>query len=144
LSTNVKELFSGYLPVLLWAIVIFAFSANPVPYQALPQSWSETLTSATTVTPTATLNAITINEVLGRFLHVGEYFILALLVCRMVVWQDKVTPISNIAVIGLSSIYAISDELHQHYVPGRTLQVSDLLLDIVGILVGVLVFHLII
>lgn len=127
----------------LWAIVIFAFSANPDPYNALPENWSESSTSATTMTPKTTPNAISIDEGLGRFLHTGEYLILSFLICRMFVWQNKVTLLPVMLAIGLSSIYALSDELHQHYIPGRAFQLSDLVLDMTGILVGTLVFYLI-
>jgi len=143
LSINKKELLSRSLPVLLWAIVIFAFSANPDPYQALPQSWTEPSTSATSINPTTTPNVLSIDEVLGRFLHLGEYLILAFLVYRMIVWRNKVTLIPAILAIGLSSMYAFSDEIHQHYVPGRAFQLSDLALDITGILLGSLAFYLI-
>ncbi|MBE7042616.1 MAG: VanZ family protein [Ruminococcaceae bacterium] len=36
--------------------------------------------------------------------------------------------------------YAISDEIHQLFVPGRSCQFSDMVLDSCGVLVGVLLF----
>jgi len=35
-------------------------------------------------------------------------------------------------------VYAISDEIHQHFVPGRLGAPSDVLIDSVGVLVGVM------
>ena len=35
------------------------------------------------------------------------------------------------------TLYAISDEIHQYFVPGRACQVRDMLIDSAGVLVGV-------
>ncbi|MGV8147186.1 MAG: VanZ family protein [Alkaliphilus sp.] len=37
-------------------------------------------------------------------------------------------------------LYAISDETHQIFVPGRSAQVSDILIDSVGAAVGILIY----
>lgn len=37
---------------------------------------------------------------------------------------------------GISVLYAISDEVHQHYVPGRSGNITDVLWDILGIFIG--------
>lgn len=42
----------------------------------------------------------------------------------------------------VTAAYAVSDEFHQLFVPGRSGQVSDVLLDSVGALVGVFFFFL--
>ena len=38
----------------------------------------------------------------------------------------------------ISSLVGVVDEIHQHFVPGRTMQVSDMALDAGGALLGVL------
>ncbi|NMH71687.1 VanZ family protein [Bacillus sp. RO2] len=40
----------------------------------------------------------------------------------------------------ISLLYAISDEVHQLFVPGRSGQVSDVLLDSIGALVGIVLY----
>lgn len=40
----------------------------------------------------------------------------------------------------LSFLYACSDEIHQMFVPGRSSQISDILLDTVGSIVGIYVY----
>ncbi len=37
-----------------------------------------------------------------------------------------------------STIYAISDEIHQYFIPGRSAEISDVILDSLGALVGIL------
>lgn len=43
----------------------------------------------------------------------------------------------------LTSIYAVSDEIHQLFVPGRSCQISDWLLDTCGGIAGALLFTVI-
>jgi VanZ family protein len=38
-------------------------------------------------------------------------------------------------------IYAISDEIHQYFVPGRSMQLSDIILDSFGVLTGILLVN---
>ena len=38
--------------------------------------------------------------------------------------------------------YALSDEIHQIFVPGRAFEIKDILIDLAGILVGTLVFFI--
>jgi len=34
-------------------------------------------------------------------------------------------------------VYALTDELHQYYVPGRAFEISDLLIDTFGAMIGI-------
>jgi VanZ family protein len=38
------------------------------------------------------------------------------------------------------SLYGVSDELHQHFVPPRTASAADLLTDVIGVVCGALLF----
>ena len=37
----------------------------------------------------------------------------------------------------IGAVYAVSDELHQHFVPGRSCEVRDMIIDACGVRVGV-------
>ena len=39
--------------------------------------------------------------------------------------------------------YSISDEIHQHFVPGRSMEFRDVCIDILGTLIGILVIYII-
>ena len=41
----------------------------------------------------------------------------------------------------IGTLYAVTDELHQTFVPGRSGQVSDVVLDSAGVLLGILVWR---
>jgi VanZ family protein len=44
--------------------------------------------------------------------------------------------------LALGSLYGVSDELHQAWVPGRNSDLHDWLADTVGVLAGIALFHL--
>ena len=98
----------AWVPVVVWAAAIFAFSSLP---------------SGSTELSTWEL-------VLRKLAHVTEYAILAALLCRAL---RRVVP----AVV-LAALYAVTDEVHQHFVRGRHAAWYDVLIDTVGVAIGVL------
>ncbi|MBR3789338.1 MAG: VanZ family protein, partial [Clostridia bacterium] len=57
-----------------------------------------------------------------------------------VAYKDKLSPIIACA---LSFFYAITDEIHQIFVPDRACQLQDMLIDLAGIVSGFIVYALI-
>jgi VanZ family protein len=39
----------------------------------------------------------------------------------------------------LGSLFALSDEVHQNFVPGRTFSMTDIDLDLLGLVIGIIV-----
>ena len=69
--------------------------------------------------------------------HVLEFTLLCMLVFLSLPFEIPV----KFRLIGAGAwtiIYAISDEIHQIFIPGRTGLVSDVLIDIGGTLIGIL------
>lgn len=108
---------SRWLPVLLWAVVIFIASARSNPYQALPAGWAEPVSPST-------MGSSARDELLGRFLHAGEYVVLAALTARALVWRSKLRFSLLAAALGLAALYALSDETHQLFVPGTVVRAA--------------------
>ena len=77
-------------------------------------------------------------EVIRTIAHCLEFMGLALLIFNATysTWETKLTPV--IAFAG-TVFYAITDEIHQIFVPGRAFQLTDILVDSTGALVGVVV-----
>jgi VanZ family protein len=48
----------------------------------------------------------------------------------------------NVFAVVFGFAYALSDEIHQIFVPGRAFQISDIVVDTVGAVLGVIVFWL--
>ena len=100
---------SAWLPVVAWAALIFALSSIPRLGTGLG-TW---------------------DTILRKGAHVTEYAILGLLLLRAVGTQAPAL------LLGVG--YAITDELHQHFVSGRHASPIDVAIDSAGLLIGVLV-----
>jgi VanZ family protein len=101
-----------WLPVVVWAAVIFAFSSVPDLGTGLG-GW---------------------DLVLRKLAHTAEYAILGALLLRA-------TGRIGIA-LALGIAYAVSDEIHQTFVPGRAGKPLDVAIDTLGLVVGVAIWHL--
>ncbi|NOQ22784.1 MAG: VanZ family protein [Candidatus Aegiribacteria sp.] len=69
-----------------------------------------------------------------KVLHAGMYFLLSI---SMIVNRNLcrgVHPVPVMFILGV--LYAVSDEIHQSFVPGRDCSAGDLLADIVGLSAG--------
>ena len=100
-----------WAPVVLWAAVIFALS-----------SVSDLGTGLGTW-----------DLVLRKLAHAAEFAVLGGLLLRAL-RDERAALLAGIA-------YAISDELHQHFVPGRVGSPLDVAIDSVGVAVGVLLWR---
>jgi len=79
--------------------------------------------------------------------HLLAYFILGFLFNLSILFQDKFKILKNNAFISsivLLMIYAILDELHQIFIPGRDGSFLDWSADTIGIILGVLGTYLIV
>jgi VanZ family protein len=72
------------------------------------------------------------DTILRKGAHMAEYAILGALILRAVERE----PVAFL--LGLA--YAISDEIHQHFVHGRHASPVDVAIDSAGVLIGVLLF----
>ena len=76
------------------------------------------------------------SDLIRTIAHCLEFMGLSVLLFNAVyvTWFLKLTPI--IAFLG-TTFYATTDEIHQVFVPGRAFQISDILVDSTGALIGV-------
>jgi VanZ family protein len=125
-----------WLPPIAWAAVIFAFSGGPFSGERTGGIVEPLLRS---FFPWLSDTAIHIIHLSIRKLgHLAEYFVLGLLVMRSLRKQYRPTLSRRHAVIAmaLTSLYAMSDELHQALVPGRSASVVDVVIDVIGAIGG--------
>jgi len=100
-----------WLPVLVWAAVIFAFSSIPSLGTGLG-TW---------------------DLVLRKLAHVTEYAVLGALLLRAI---GRPLPAFAVGVL-----YAASDEVHQHFVSGRHASPLDVAIDAAGIAIGLVAWR---
>jgi VanZ family protein len=107
---RVSRALNLWLPVVLWAAVIFALSSVP------------SLDSGLGVW----------DLILRKLAHTGEYALLAALLFRALArpWLAFLAALA----------YAASDELHQHFVRGRAGTPRDVAIDAAGALIGLIAF----
>ncbi len=71
--------------------------------------------------------------------HFSAYTLMGILISLAVAQH-----ISRFSLIsyGIGTLYAVSDEIHQTYVPGRSGQISDVLLDSAGVALGCIIIFI--
>ena len=82
-----------------------------------------------------------VSLIVRKCAHVSEFFILGILVINLVSkYNVKYSYLISFIVCVL---YASSDEFHQLFVPGRSGQVTDIFIDMIGVVLGLLLVFLI-
>ena len=74
--------------------------------------------------------------IIRKVAHVTEYAILSLLVSRSVGIKKNSTIRERLVPAGISSLYALSDEFHQSFVPSRGATYTDVMWDTLGGFIG--------
>jgi len=124
----------SWLAVTAWMLLIFSFSQATAEVSAKTSlSVTEQLLRFFGQTPTREM----IEHFEGfvrQFAHFGLFFILGCLVQIAMMLSSRRN--SLLGAILISSTYALSDEIHQLFVVGRAFQVSDLMLDWTGCVLG--------
>lgn len=126
--------------IFIWMSIIFYFSH---------QNGNESSEASQIVVDILNVFGININSYLGnithllirKVAHLIEYFILAILIYFFL----KDFLIKKYCVyysIGFSFLYACSDEFHQMFIPLRGPSIIDVLIDVSGAILGMLIIYL--
>ena len=100
-----------WAPVVLWAAVIFVFSSVPDLGTGLG-TW---------------------DLVLRKLAHGAEFAVLGALLLRALR--------EELPALAAGIAYAVTDEVHQHFVPGRVGSPLDVVIDSVGVALGIAVWR---
>lgn len=119
-----------WLPVILWAACISGFSTGVFTGQ---RTASILLPMLATLFPHARPeHLLAIHQAIRKLAHFSEYLVLSVLLYRALHqgtgWRLRA---AGLAIV-ISALYAVLDEFHQWFVPGRTPAAGDCLVDIVG------------
>ncbi len=96
-----------WLPVVAWAALIFALSSIP----------------------NLTTTGGVLGDVLSSGAHAVEYAVFGALLVRALE--------ARVLAFAAGIAYAITDEIHQSFVPGRVASGVDLVVDAIGLLAGI-------
>ncbi len=81
------------------------------------------------------------NNLFRSLAHFGVFFLLSLSSAFM--WKAWDIGWPSSAALITAALYAVTDELHQLFVPGRAFQFTDILIDLAGAFLAALIFFLI-
>ena len=120
------------LLVILWMIFIFvmsSFNAN--------DSSNQSNFIVNIIANIFKINDISLlSFIIRKLAHFTEYFILGVLLYNYLLEYHK----SHYLGIVICLLYAISDEVHQLFVIGRSCQVRDIIIDCLGSIIGIYLF----
>ena len=119
MPTYLKRFAFYWLPLILYCLLIYIQSANPSP------------------------NQIPSIPFVDKVLHFAAYGILGILFYRAYQTlriRDNLPMLMLLSVVS-ASLYGISDEIHQSFVPFRDAEVGDVIADIIGAFSGVYLYR---
>ena len=105
---------SYWLPLFAYCVLIFVLSSSPIPFPTLQVFWND------------------------KLLHTAEYSILGFLTARAIFSLNLRYSKGLLLIIAiiLSTLYGLSDEVHQALIPERTASIGDIVADGFGSLIG--------
>ena len=119
MPANLKRFVLYWLPLILYCLLIFIQSANPSPEQ-IPSI-----------------------PFVDKVLHFTAYGIMGILFYRAYQTlriKDNIQLLMLLSVVS-ASLYGISDEIHQSFVPFREASVGDVIADTIGAFSGVYLYR---
>ena len=125
--------------VILWMALIFTFSHQPRENSnKLSTGITERIAKVVeNLTPNKDINIRSFNHILRKNAHFFIYLILGILVPNGLVYSGVNKSKIIILSLAICLAYAISDEVHQLFVPGRGGQIKDVITDTPGATVGI-------
>jgi VanZ family protein len=119
-----------WLPVLGWAAVVWTFSTESFSGERTAEIIIPLLGAVLPGASPAELQAM--HLLLRKLAHFIEYLILSVLLYRALRgdrhWNLRAAGVA----CTIAGLYAVGDEFHQWFVPGRTAAATDCLIDVSG------------
>jgi len=137
-----------WLPALFIMIIIFAFSSKPAEISGQSSmtianriySIYERITGRVKNDEERLRDLETVDHIVRKGAHITEFALLA----AAMAWPLWISGLRRLRLalgtIGLTVIYAVSDEFHQTFVPGRSGEIRDVCIDAAGAVIGYFVF----
>ena len=134
-NDNKKRSFVLYIAVLI-AIMIFIFIQSAFPATVSRQESGLVVKLLENVFGWSPDNAAFIVRKTGHFL---EYLVLGVVLCLTTRNFGKKRSVPFWIPWAVGTVFAVTDEIHQYFVPGRSCELRDVVIDGCGVAVGVLI-----
>jgi VanZ family protein len=132
-----KTRIKNWLPACTWAGLIFFFSTDHFSADNTAQIFGFVFSWLLPEMPTEEIAPV--HGAMRKLGHWAEYFVLAVLILRALrnetgkKWELRHAALALVFIF----VYALSDELHQTFVPSRTASVGDVMIDVLGGICGI-------
>lgn len=134
-NNNIVKFYKLIL-VVFWLIVIFLFSSQVATESS--ELSGRIVNSIAPVAPEIIKSSLTF--LVRKSAHIFLYFVLGILTANLLVSYKLKAKLVNIYSLVFVFAYAITDEIHQLFVAGRSGEVRDVLLDTIAGAVGIALY----
>ena len=134
--------FLSWTAVILWMAIIFYLSHQPAAESSeLSRGITKVIIQTIEkVAPNIELDIRSLNHIVRKNAHFFAYLVLGVLVINALRVSGVKGYRSIALALGICILYAISDEVHQLFIPGRSCEVRDVIIDTAGASVGIMVY----
>lgn len=144
-----------FLPAIIIMCAIFFFSSQEANVSTKTStslgrgliSFRNSLFDITMSEEELEIKALQADYLIRKTAHATEYMVLSLSICipmiAGVIFGEKSAFYRILIGTIIAVIYSISDEVHQLFVPGRSGQIKDVLIDCLGVIIGALIVWII-
>ncbi|TWT03712.1 VanZ family protein [Planomicrobium sp. CPCC 101079] len=141
----IKSKLISWLAVFLWMGAIFLFSNQPATDSSeLSSGVTEiVLKAAEKIIPEIGEHWDSLHHIVRKNAHFTIYLILGALTINALAKSGVLTYRSIVSALAICVLYAVSDELHQLLIPGRSGEVKDVFIDSSGAFVGIALYLLV-
>lgn len=122
--------------IALWMIVIFLMSSEIASTSSARSN--EIVRTIQSIGVNAPADILTF--LVRKAAHISAYFVLGILLFNLPKQYNLGVKKIIFISVAIAMLYACTDELHQMFVPGRSGEVRDVLIDTAGAAVGVLAY----
>lgn len=145
-KNNKNRLRISLILVIVWMITVFCFSNQPGNTSGKTSSGVTTKVVETIIrnkgkTENEKAEMIAkIDPIIRKVAHYSIYTLGGILIMNYIKTYKLKEERKMLISIITGTVYAITDEIHQYFVPGRSAMVTDVGIDALGVMTGVCIF----
>ncbi|CAM2879450.1 MULTISPECIES: VanZ family protein [Clostridium] len=129
-----------FIPSSIWMVVIFIFSNQQAESSNKNNFFIADVLRKGNVTLFKYIDYNFLNFLIRKAAHITEYFILFMLLYYA--FKKTFYKNSQMKAAIITVIYSCTDEFHQLFIPGREGKVRDVLIDSIGVFIGLFLIYI--
>lgn len=132
----------SWVAVIIWMAIIFYLSHQPATTSSEISSGitKVIINTIETITPDQDFNVGAFHHYVRKNAHFFAYLVLGILVLNALRRSNMIGYRGVLTALLIAVLYAISDEVHQLFIAGRSGEARDVLIDSAGASIGIVVW----